>query len=183
MSIVTLGDSLGSSLGSPEPPFCLVWSLLSSLDLIWNVSSARSAVVCCNILIFHPPQSKKHPKPSKNTGFAMFLAQHTISSLDLFWRPCCLLIWITASPRRSKDVPPMSIVALGGNLGSSLGTPEPHFCLVWCLLSSLSRILNRERLPKPLRSKGFAMFFGSAHNFQLGPVLETMLPPNVGECL
>ena len=78
----------------------------------------------------------------KNISFAMFLTRQTISSLGQFWRPCCLAIRILSPPRRPDTVPPMSIVALGDNLGSSVGSPEPPFGLVWSLLSSLSRMLN-----------------------------------------
>ena len=63
MSIVTLGDSLGSSLGSPEPPFCLVGSLLSSPDRILNMSSARWEAACCNFSIFFTPKTKRLLKP------------------------------------------------------------------------------------------------------------------------
>ena len=62
--------------------------------------------------------------------------------LGSVWKPRCVQIWIIASPRRPKAAPPMSTVALGSKVGSSLGRPEPPFRLVWSLLSSPSLIWN-----------------------------------------
>ena len=84
LSLVTLGSNLGSSLGSPEPPFCLVWSLLSSLSLFWDVSSALSAIGCCNFSIFRLSRTKKGAETEKNICFAMFWLSTQSPAWDCF---------------------------------------------------------------------------------------------------
>ena len=97
MSLVVMGDGLGSSLGSPNPPLCIVWTLLSSFNHILDVSSARSEVVCCNHSIFLTPRTKNDFQNLRIPRFCDVLSEHTISSLGRFLALSCFQIWIMFS--------------------------------------------------------------------------------------
>ena len=138
MSHVSLGDNLGSSLGSPEPSFCRAWSLLSSLSLIWNVSSALSEDVCYNFSIFRPSRIQNN---CQNLGKAWVLlcfgSAHNLQLRSVLETMLSPNLGNCHPQGGQKAVPPMPLVTLGDNLGSSLGSPEPPFYLS-CKPSQLS---------------------------------------------
>ena len=91
-----------------------LWAALSLLYASFGTFSALVASFGTSLQLFqpsvatisrfsNPPEPKKTAKTKEQHRFCYVLAEYTISSLGLFWSPCFLQLWITASPKAAEN--------------------------------------------------------------------------------